>query len=157
MQIPCPIMIPEICSPRFFQALTHVAATSPSRTLPLAMAIVHVVVSPPTSQKLSTPLSQVMFPWSVYVGGCGVLYECMHASIVHDLHHVHTHEGLTGMFLLLLLQTMSRARVVIAVPRFNQSYGSLGLLDRLHGTDRLFRQSKAFETAGTNTHHSTRP
>ncbi|CAI8001216.1 Fatty acid hydroxylase domain-containing protein 2 [Geodia barretti] len=28
---------------------------------------------------------------------------------------------------------------------FNQNYGTFGLLDRLHGTDKLFRQSKEFE------------
>lgn len=29
--------------------------------------------------------------------------------------------------------------------RFNQCYGVLGVLDFLHGTDRMFRQTKAFE------------
>lgn len=28
--------------------------------------------------------------------------------------------------------------------RFNQNYGMLGVLDRLHGTDTLFRASSAF-------------
>lgn len=31
------------------------------------------------------------------------------------------------------------------VPRFNQCYGVLGVLDFLHGTDTVFRQTKAFE------------
>lgn len=29
--------------------------------------------------------------------------------------------------------------------RFNQCYGVLGVLDRLHGTDTLFKQTKAYE------------
>ena len=29
--------------------------------------------------------------------------------------------------------------------RFNQNYGVTGVLDRLHGTDKLFRQSKNYE------------
>jgi methylsterol monooxygenase len=29
--------------------------------------------------------------------------------------------------------------------RFNQNYGVLGVLDRLHGTDNQFRASKAYE------------
>lgn len=31
------------------------------------------------------------------------------------------------------------------VLRFNQCYGVLGVLDFLHGTDKMFRQTKAFE------------
>lgn len=31
------------------------------------------------------------------------------------------------------------------VSRFNQCYGVLGVLDYLHGTDRVFRQSKAYQ------------
>lgn len=29
--------------------------------------------------------------------------------------------------------------------RFNQNYGTVGIMDRLHGTDALFRKSKAYE------------
>ena len=29
--------------------------------------------------------------------------------------------------------------------RFNQIFGTLGILDRLHGTDELFRQSRGYE------------
>ena len=31
------------------------------------------------------------------------------------------------------------------VYRFNQNYGTLGVLDRLHGTDQAFRHSKSYE------------
>lgn len=30
-------------------------------------------------------------------------------------------------------------------PRFNQCYGVLGVLDHLHGTDTVFKQTKAYE------------
>ena len=29
--------------------------------------------------------------------------------------------------------------------RFNQNFGVLGVLDRLHGTDSMFRKTKAYE------------
>jgi hypothetical protein len=32
-----------------------------------------------------------------------------------------------------------------AIFRFTQNYGVLGVLDRLHGTDNQFRNSKAYE------------
>ena len=31
------------------------------------------------------------------------------------------------------------------VCRFNQNFGTLGVLDRLHGTDQAFRHSKSYE------------
>ena len=34
---------------------------------------------------------------------------------------------------------------VLVLFRFNQNYGVLGVLDRLHGTDEQFRQSKNYE------------
>lgn len=33
----------------------------------------------------------------------------------------------------------------LSLSRFNQCYGVLGVLDRLHGTDDKFRNSKAYE------------
>ena len=34
---------------------------------------------------------------------------------------------------------------VYGANRFNQNFGTLGVLDRLHGTDAAFRHSKAYE------------
>lgn len=35
--------------------------------------------------------------------------------------------------------------ILCLTSRFNQCYGVLGVLDYLHGTDDVFRQSKAYE------------
>ena len=35
--------------------------------------------------------------------------------------------------------------IVCVLYRFNQMFGTLGILDRLHGTDELFRQTRAYE------------
>lgn len=51
------------------------------------------------------------------VAHCGYHLPFLPSSEAHDFHHL----------------------------KFNQNFGTLGVLDRLHGTDKLFRRSKAYE------------
>lgn len=39
----------------------------------------------------------------------------------------------------------SNIDVICLLSRFNQCYGVLGVLDRLHGTDLVFKQTKAYD------------
>jgi len=54
---------------------------------------------------------------STTISHCGYHFPFFPSPEAHDFHHL----------------------------KFNQNYGVLGVLDRLHGTDSIFRQSKAYE------------
>jgi len=54
---------------------------------------------------------------STTIAHCGYHFPFLPSPEAHDFHHL----------------------------KFNQNYGVLGVLDRLHGTDSIFRQSKAYE------------
>ena len=65
----------------------------------------------------------------------------MHTSNVYVLYSIRTINNVWRRIYFIIWLT----RCIVCFPRFNQNFGVLGVLDWLHGTDAIFRQSRAYD------------